>query len=124
VPGLRAFYDEKTGKACLAGHMATWPEFNKKGLAGSSSYPVLFTDSEALDTWSAGNKLFGNQELFRSTGNYPAPDAFPALNDHEIVINRLRHELGLHFLPPPNRFHKFMAKIGLPRRFSKEEVLA
>lgn len=94
VPPRRVKLDSwKCGThACFGGHMATWPEFQAKGVfpdERDGAPRMMGEDGLNVGTWTVAQHLFGNHELFRVRFGIDPK----RLSDHELVVRRLEDQI-------------------------------
>lgn len=81
--------------ACFGGHLATWPEFQAKGVFADSDHAPALTCRSYIMNWDIAKHLFGNDEMFSARGfcgdDLYCPDR---ASDHTIVVNRLQTQIA------------------------------
>jgi hypothetical protein len=74
---------------CFGGWLATWREFERKGVVeGDRGEPVLRFRFD-LGPYDVAFELFGDDALFDARPFHPSDKKFPNASDHEIVTRRL-----------------------------------
>jgi hypothetical protein len=73
--------------ACFGGWCCHWPEFKKQGLKAERDGRPLLNEASGS---KVADQMFGDTDLFLPRGTHPADRHSLLVDDHTVVMNRLK----------------------------------